>query len=135
MPHRSMCAFWTLNEPWPNAAYGSVVDWFGEKKAAYYAATRKVYGKTDVSLTYSDLFLVAGEPLPRIMPGVVSEEAVKGTLSLAVMTLAGEALHNQTWAVDVAVGAGEMGTALELPTPVSWVRARHVFTMSCQHVH
>ena len=123
MPHRSMCAFWTLNEPWPNAAYGSVVDWFGEKKAAYYAATRKVYGKTDVSLTYSDLFLVAGEPLPSIVPWVVSEAPVKGTLSLAVTTLAGEALHNQTWAVDVAVGAGEMGTALELPTPVSWVRA------------
>lgn len=51
MPHRSMCAFWTLNEPWPNAAYGSVVDWFGVKKAAYYAATRKVYATTDVSLT------------------------------------------------------------------------------------
>ena len=50
MPHRSMCAFWTLNEPWPNVAYGSVVDWFGEKKAAYYAATKSVYAATDVSL-------------------------------------------------------------------------------------
>lgn len=37
MPHRSMCAFWTLNEPWPNAAYGSVIDLYGVKKAAYFA--------------------------------------------------------------------------------------------------
>jgi hypothetical protein len=73
MPHRSMCAFWTLNEPWPNAAYGSVIDWFGVKKAAYYAATRKVYSHTDVSLTYSNLFLVAGEALPHISPWVVAE--------------------------------------------------------------
>jgi hypothetical protein len=106
-----MCAFWTLNEPWPNAAYGSIVDWFGEKKAAYYAATKKPYSTTDASLTYSSLFLVAGEKLPPLIPWVVSESSIDGTLALAVTTTSGKLLHRQTWAVNVMVAPGEMGAA------------------------
>ena len=120
MPHRSMSAFWSFDEPWPNAAYGSVVDWFGEKKAAYYAATRAVYATTDVSLTYSALFLVAGDALPVIEAWVVSERTVHGTLVLQVTTTSGRYLYNQTWKASVVVGKGEMGASVKLPGAVAW---------------
>lgn len=45
---------------------GSVIDWFGVKKAAYYSATRSAYAKIDVSLKYSSLFIVADSSLPPI---------------------------------------------------------------------
>eukprot|EP01043_Picozoa_sp_COSAG02_P083268 COSAG02_NODE_21320_length_793_cov_1.301153_1_plen_200_part_01 len=97
-----------------------MVDWYGVKKIGYYA-TRKVYSQVDISLTYSSLFLVANEPLPPITPWVVSESSVQGTLSLSISTTAGKSLHQQTWKVHSAVASDDMGVALKLPSPVSWV--------------
>ena len=74
-----------------------MVDWFGVKKAAYYAATRKVYSQTDVSLTYSSLFLVAGESLPEFTAWVVTENSINGTLAVNITTTDGTHLHEQTY--------------------------------------
>lgn len=141
MPHRTMCAFWTLNEPWPNAAYGSVVDWFGVKKMAYYAGTRAAYSPVDVSLVYSSAFLVASEKLPVITAWVVSEQSIaRATLTLSVSTTSGAVLHVQTWPVAVSVGNGEMGAAKRMGALVDWASvpaalAREVllFRLSLDH--
>ena len=114
MPHRSMSAFWTLNEPWPNVAYGSVVDFFGEKKLAYYAATKKPYGKTDVALSYEALFIVAGAEPPPLIAWVTSEASVKGTLAVTVSSTDGKQLKTYSLPVAVTVGAAAMGSALKL---------------------
>ena len=98
-----------------------MVDWYGVKKLGYYTATRKVYAQVDVSLTYSSLFLVASAPLPPITPWVVSESSVQGTLTLSISTTAGKSLHQQKWNVDLSVAINDMGFALELPSPVSWM--------------
>jgi hypothetical protein len=54
---------------------GSVIDWFGEKKHAYYAATKSAYGRIDVSLKYLSLFFVAGERVPDISAHIVADWA------------------------------------------------------------
>ena len=128
MPHRSMCAFWTLNEPWPNTAYGSVVDWFGEKKHAYYAATKSAYAPIDVSLKYESLFLVSGTAaLPKMSVAIVADfdhqkkHILTGAvLNLTVHTQAGKALHSQSWTgLSLTVPKGQIGAVLDLSTPVS----------------
>lgn len=61
--HRSACAFWTYNEPWPNAAHGCVVEYYGWPKMAYYY-TRNAFAPVDVSAEYSSLTCQAGVPFP-----------------------------------------------------------------------
>jgi beta-mannosidase len=124
MPHRSMCSFWTLNEPWPNTAYGSVMDWYGVHKHAFYAATQAAYAPIDISLQYSSLFLVLGEPLPRITAHVVADFAPSiiddGELTLKVSTLAGKLLHTQYWRnISISVEQGAIGAVVDLPGAVS----------------
>lgn len=118
MPHRSMSAFWTLNEPWPNAAYGSVVDWFGEKKHAYYAATQQAYAAIDISLQYASLFIVAGAKAQTsaVSAWVVAEHSVHGAnAELTISTTAGTILYTTSWSgVSVAVAKGAMGNVVKL---------------------
>jgi len=52
--HRSACATWSYNEPWPNAAQGCVLDYFGRRKAGYYAM-KQAYAPVDVMATYETL--------------------------------------------------------------------------------
>ena len=61
--HRSGCYAWTFNEPWPNAAHGCVVEYYGRPKMAFYYA-RGAYAPVDVSAEYDTLAVKAGEPLP-----------------------------------------------------------------------
>ncbi len=60
--HRSACAFWTFNEPWPNAAHGCVVEFHGRPKMAYYYA-RQSYAPVDISAVYGSLSCNAGKPM------------------------------------------------------------------------
>ena len=127
MPHRSMSAFWTLNEAWPNAAYGSVIDWFGVKKQAYYAGTTSAYAPVDVSLKYSNLFVVAGDTLPTITAHIVADWSPSGAiltdadLNLTVTTPTGKVLHRQSWRhISLSVPVGEIGAVVDLPAPVSF---------------
>ncbi len=60
--HRSACAFWTFNEPWPNAAHGCVVEFYGRPKMAYYYA-KQSYAPVDISAVYGSLSCNAGKPM------------------------------------------------------------------------
>ena len=61
-PHRSLLATWTFDEPWPNAEHGSIIDYYGRPKMAYYAV-KQACSMVDISLSYSDAWTAAGEEL------------------------------------------------------------------------
>ena len=46
--HRSGCVSWTFNEPWPNAAHGCIVEYYGLPKMVLYY-TRASYAPVDAS--------------------------------------------------------------------------------------
>ena len=62
-PHRSAMASWTLNEPWPNAAHQSLIDYRGRPKHAYWWVAQAL-ATADVSLEYYSLLAVADGRTP-----------------------------------------------------------------------
>ena len=60
--HRSACAIWTYNEPWPNAAHGCIIEYSGRPKMAYYY-TKQAYAPVDILAVYSSLACEIGKPL------------------------------------------------------------------------
>lgn len=60
--HRSAFTSWTYNEPWPNAAHGCLVEYYGNPKMAYYYA-RKSCAAVDVSCVYDNLECSQEKPL------------------------------------------------------------------------
>ena len=56
--HRSAMAMWTFNEPWPNAVHGSILDYRGRPKHAYWWV-KQAMAMLDVSLEYYSLVHVA----------------------------------------------------------------------------
>ncbi len=94
--HRSLMASWTMNEPWPNAAHGCVVDYYGLPKHAFYTV-RQSMQMLDVSLSYSDIHAVPNEQL-RATVWVDSElDTAKQLCTVQVMyfTPAGEELGTE----------------------------------------
>eukprot|EP00935_MAST-01C_sp_MAST-1C-sp1_P000093 g93.t1 len=59
-------ASWTFDEPWPNAAHGCIVDYYGRPKQAYYAV-KAALAMVDVSLSYSDITASAGTSIPAMV--------------------------------------------------------------------
>jgi beta-mannosidase len=60
--HRSGSYMWTFNEPWPNAAHGSIVEYYGKPKMAFYY-TRKSYAQVNVSAKFKTISLKPGDTL------------------------------------------------------------------------
>ena len=60
--HRSACATWTYDEPWPNAAHGCIVEYSGRPKMAYYY-TKQAFAPVDILAVYSSLACAVGKPL------------------------------------------------------------------------
>jgi len=115
MPHRSMCAYWAFNEAWPNAAYGTVVEFAGPLKMAYYAATKRPYAETDVSLKYDQLAYAAGSRLPASV-WCVSEAVAPfmATVKATMVTTGGKVLAQRSWSVQVGGASHGPGTSLEI---------------------
>ena len=61
-PHRSLLATWTFDEPWPNAAHGSIIDYYGRPKMAF-SAVKAACAMVDISLSYSDVWVLPGKPM------------------------------------------------------------------------
>lgn len=62
MWHRSAFASWTFNEPWPNAAHGCLVEYYGKTKMAYYY-TKATCAPVDISFVYDNLECRPDQPL------------------------------------------------------------------------
>lgn len=65
-PHRSLMASWTFDEPWPNAAHGCVVDYYGLPKMAFYWV-RDALQMVDVALAYSDIHTPAEQQMRAVV--------------------------------------------------------------------
>lgn len=60
--HRSGCFMWTFNEPWPNVAHGSIVEYYGLPKMAFYYV-RNSYAQVNVSVKYNTIVLHPADTL------------------------------------------------------------------------
>lgn len=122
-PHRSLSAYWMLNEPWPNAAYGSTIEFFGGVKHAFYTAVRKVYANVDVSLRYDQLCFQEGAALP-VSVWVVSDCSEDGFGGgdgdgmILAMTMVrprtGDVLRAEEWSVRLGRGTSVQKIAAKL---------------------
>ncbi len=59
-PYQSGCLIWQLNEPFPNIACTSLIDFYGNKKKAFYAV-RDAFRPNNISFKYDQLSYSAGE--------------------------------------------------------------------------
>ncbi len=101
--HRSACASWTYDEPWPNAAHGCIVGYYGRPKMAYYF-TRRAYAPVDVSAEYESFLCRAGRPFPvRIHVANNGGESIDGgRLTARAVDLQGREYVRTNWTVSVA---------------------------------
>lgn len=58
--YQSGCIIWQLNEMFPNVSSTALIDYYGNKKPAYYAVAR-AYGKTVVSFKYDKMLYAPNE--------------------------------------------------------------------------
>ena len=116
--HRSACAFWTYNEPWPNAAHGCVVEYSGRPKLAYYS-TRNAYAPVDVSAEYSSLLCRADVPFPlRLFATSTRPDLLKGCrLAATVVDIRGQEYEHRHWPLDLEPDATVRVASLELKLP------------------
>lgn len=116
--HRSGCYSWTFNEPWPNAAHGCVVEYFGKPKMAYYYA-RSSYASIDVSAQYDQLAHPVSKPLNvRIYITSDRPDPIDHcSLTATLIGLDGQRYGQKQWQTtiesDQTITLGELG--IELP--------------------
>ena len=83
-PYQSGCMIWQLNEMFPNVASTALIDYYGNKKAGYYAAKR-AFDKTFISFSYDKITYSPGEKI-NLKVYITSQEAVDGRVSIKVET-------------------------------------------------
>lgn len=117
--HRSGCVSWTFNEPWPNAAHGCIVEYYGQPKMAFYYAHNS-YRNVDVSAEYSTMYISPDEPL-QMKLFVTSDlsDAFEGCkLNATVIDLAGKVYQSVDWTLTIPPKTFEqVDTLLFTPPP------------------
>lgn len=83
-PYQSGCMIWQLNEMFPNVASTALIDYYGNKKAGYFAAKR-AFDKTFISFCYDKITYSPGEKI-NLKVFVTSQEIVDGRVSIQVET-------------------------------------------------
>ncbi len=87
---RSGSFMWTFNEPWPNAAHGSIVEYYGMPKMALYY-TRNSYAPINVSISYNTISLQPNESLNiPVFATNANIHGLDGTLSVKIVDLNGK---------------------------------------------
>jgi beta-mannosidase len=144
--HRSACAFWTYNEPWPNAAHGCVVEYFGRPKMAYYYV-KQSYAALDISAVYPSLRVAPGKPfrvpvfvscdLAVELPGYASryciystagERLAAETSNLKILPENSIKAMDVTWVPPARLNGEVVLLYLELKDPQGTVVARNLYT-------
>lgn len=102
MWHRSAFASWTFNEPWPNAAHGCLVEYYGKTKMAYYFAKGSC-SPVDVSFVYDDLECRPDKPLAlEVWVSNVTAKKLDGSkYRWRIFNTQGELLEEQTQNIDI----------------------------------
>lgn len=99
---RSECTIWTLNEPWPNAAHGCIVEYSGIPKMAYYYV-RSSFAAVDISAEYDSIIFKPGMKLP-LRFWITSDKVdvmPECTLKVTHMALEGTIVFEENWTFDV----------------------------------
>jgi len=144
--HRSACAIWSYNEPWPNAAHGCFVEYGGRPKMAYYYV-RRSFAPIDLSARYDQIIWPVGSTLDLELwvSSLVSESLSDARWSCSFCTLDGRPLETQSDVVSVKpdaaqrIGCGRLSLSSELAGQVvlcflklcdrdGRVRSRHLYT-------
>lgn len=116
---------WQINEPFPNVSCTNLVEYYGHPKMAYYAV-RRAYANAMVGMKYNGLIHPAGKEMKveaymDMEPGAHQ----RGRLTLQVMTIRGEMIHQKTAQLTFTDGKARMEDAFtvpELEVPVFMVR-------------
>ena len=82
---------WQFNEPWPNAQCSNVLEYYGDKKLAYYFL-RDAYASVLASLKYKKLFYEAGETFEAELWLINDRADADFTVEYDVMTESGDVL-------------------------------------------
>ncbi|MCM4165991.1 hypothetical protein DHC50_20520 [Arenibacter sp. A80] len=95
--HRSGCYMWTFNEPWPNVAHGSIVEYYGLPKMAYYYVGNS-YGQIDVSAEYNNISLHPNDTLtlPVFVTSAMSDPIEGARLVTKIMDLDGKLYYEDS---------------------------------------
>ena len=86
---------WQFNEPWPNVACTSIVEWSGRPKAAY-AALRSAYRSQMASLRYAQWAWRPGDAFAAAVYLHDEDKPTAGTLTCVVETAEGVRLLSRT---------------------------------------
>ena len=82
---------WQFNEPWPNAQCSNVLEYYGDKKLAYYFL-RDAYASVLTSLKYKKLFYEAGETFEAELWLINDRADADFTVEYEVVTESGDVL-------------------------------------------
>ncbi len=118
--HRSGSFMWTLNEPWPNAAHGSIVEYYGlPKQALYY--TRHSYAQVDISTIYNSMLLNSGDTL-KLPVFATSARKVKisGKLKIVIMDLDGKVHYRDDKNLQIDPLSSSQVTQINFATNKEW---------------
>lgn len=127
--HRSACASWTYNEPWPNGAHGCVLEYYGKPKMAYYYA-RDAFASASVSAEYPSLVCRSHTPFPLKLFAVSDRpDALRGcVVSATAVDVRGRECGSKNWTVDLlpdtatAVGTFDLSVSKQLAGSVVLVQ-------------
>ena len=146
--HRSACAFWTYNEPWPNAAHGCVVEYSGRPKMAYYYV-RQTYAALDIGVVYPGLFCTPEKPFR--LPLFVSSDSTtelreygcryriyrtdgeclgEGSSIITIPPESSTVVSEVTWTPPASLSGEVILLNLELMDPHGTVVARNLYTFA-----
>jgi beta-mannosidase len=116
--HRSGSYMWTFNEPWPNAAHGSIVEYYGRPKMAFYY-TRSSYAQVNVSAKLNTISLHPGDLLE--LPLHVHNARPKGlknaTLKTQIQDLNGKSYFTQSRTVQVEASTTQKADSISFKVP------------------
>jgi beta-mannosidase len=108
---------WQLNEPWPNMACTSAVEYGGRAKLAYHAV-RSAYRPTIATAQYSGLTILPGEPLRAEIWALNDGDATEADLLLTLRDPGGRELAPDIRrAVPLPANASVKVLDLEAPVP------------------
>lgn len=116
--HRSGCYMWTFNEPWPNVAHGSIVEYYGLPKMALYYV-RNSYAQVDVSAEYDRISLHPNDTLklPVFVTSAKSVEIDGAKLTTQIIDLEGNPYYKDSKKVQINANASQNIDTLSFIVP------------------
>ncbi len=112
---QSGCMVWVLNEPYPNVSNTSVLDYYGERKYAYYTIM-DAFCEVNASLKYDKLIYEAGEKISWEL--YVNSDLPRGDISTKVcVSYGGQNVFTGIFSASTGDGYAERAGNIEFICP------------------